>query len=424
MKMGRSLNIWLTQTGESFPLDDKNQKMRTGILADHLRSRGHSVLWWGSAFDHLSKRWVFKEDSDFVVRRGLRIKAIKGIGYRKNLSFLRFLDHRIIAWKFGTLARNESKPDIIIASTPSYDLAYEAVKFARSENIPVLVDIRDEWPDSFFNFPIFTRLPLWFQRIIRLAFYHEFSMIRKTMQMANGLTAMMDAFIRWGLKYAGRARTSRDKVFYIGSQRDSSSYEIPNKIHGYTLEGKFVVTFIGTFGIYNNPGILIDCAARVSDRNILFVLAGDGDLFNEMKKRGSSLPNVILPGWLNQEEIISLLRRSRIGACPATMIREAFPNKVFTYLSAGLPIVSAWRGELKEIIEKYHIGFYFPPNDVAALEGCIKELCNNSALYEEMATNARRVFSSMFDADNIYEEFCGHIENMAGNNYINSESCL
>lgn len=413
--MKNHLNIWLTQTGEPLPLDNGNQKMRTGLLADHLLSRGHSVLWWGSAFDHFSKRWVLKKDSDVVVKEGLRIKAIRGTGYRKNFSFLRLLDHRIIARKFRNLASKESRPDIIITSTPSYDFAFEAVKFAKNHNIPVLVDIRDEWPDSFFNYSSLKKLPLGLQKIIRLIFYNEFLMVRKTMQMADGLTAMMDSLISWGLKYAGRPRTPLDKVFYIGNKKNQPFNEKPNKVQEYGLEKKFVVTFVGTFGTFNNPGILIDCAAKLNDPNICFVLAGDGDLFNEMKKRASGLPNVILTGWLNQEEIHSLLRRSRIGACPTTMVRDAFPNKVFTYLSEGLPIVSAWTGEVKEILEKYRIGFYFPPNDVTTLLRCIKNLYEDSVLYNKMATNARRAFSDMFDADKIYEDFSEHIERFAGN---------
>ena len=49
------MNIWLIQTGEKLPLQNKERKLRTTLLADCLIKRGHSVLWWASAFDHFKK---------------------------------------------------------------------------------------------------------------------------------------------------------------------------------------------------------------------------------------------------------------------------------------------------------------------------------------------------------------------------------
>lgn len=41
----RSLNVWLVQTGEPLPLKGNVRKMRTGLIADKLLERGHSVYW-------------------------------------------------------------------------------------------------------------------------------------------------------------------------------------------------------------------------------------------------------------------------------------------------------------------------------------------------------------------------------------------
>jgi glycosyltransferase involved in cell wall biosynthesis len=139
-------------------------------------------------------------------------------------------------------------------------------------------------------------------------------------------------------------------------------------------------------------------------------MAGDGELFNEIKKKSKGLPNIFMPGWLNQAEISNLMQNSHVGVCLTTQVRDALPNKTFTYLSAGLPLISAFQGDSKKIIEKYQIGFYYPPNDVDALLECINKLYYDQYLYKKMSENARKVFDEMFDADKIYDEYAVHIE--------------
>jgi glycosyltransferase involved in cell wall biosynthesis len=174
-----------------------------------------------------------------------------------------------------------------------------------------------------------------------------------------------------------------------------------------------VVTFLGTFVRNNNPSILIECAQRLKDRSIVFVLGGDGELLTEMKKRAGGLPNVFFPGWLHEEDMRALLRCSHIGVCPTNQERDAFPNKAFAYLSAGLPILSAFRGELRDIIEKRQIGFYFSYDDVIALASSIARLDEDRTLYRKMAKNAKNVFDEMFNADTIYRNYADYIEMMS-----------
>jgi glycosyltransferase involved in cell wall biosynthesis len=400
------LNIWLIQIGEILPLDEKQRKMRTAFLVDKLVEKGHNVLWWTSAFDHFKKDWIFKKDTEVTLNSGLRLYALKGIGYKKNISLSRFIDHRIIAWKFKKIAPKMPKPDIIIASTPPYDLAYQAVKYAKRNKIPMIVDIRDEWPDIFLNF-----FPSKLQKIAKLFLFNDFRMIKKTMMEADALISMMNSLLNWGLKYANRKKRETDRVFYIGAKKVLNIKNVLNSELQSKLQNKFVISYISAFSNIYNPEILIDCAKKLkNNKNIIFVLAGDGPLYKYIKEKASNLANVVMLGWLNQNEISSILQYSKIGIVPTPFLIEAFPNKVFTYLSSGLPIISSLQGELKSIIEKYQIGFYYPPNDVEAFVNCILKLYNNPQLYKKMSENAKRIFDEMFDADKIYEEYANHIE--------------
>jgi len=402
------MHIWLIQTGEPLPLNSTAKKMRTALLADKLIARGHSVTWWASSFDHVKKNWVCEGDKEIEIKNGLKIIPLKGTGYKKNISLSRFIDHRIVAGKFRKTASATPKPDLIVTSMPPHDLAYEAVLFAKTNKIPVVVDIRDEWPDLFVNYA-----PAILQPLVRLFLINDFEMIKKAMQNADSLISMMDSLLKWGLNYAGRSKNQNDKIFYLGSKKINTDENMATLKFADELKDKFVITFIGTFVDNNDPSILIDCAKKLTDKNIHFVLAGDGELLREIKQKSANLNNVSFAGWLSEQEINVLLKYSNVGIAPTKQARNAFPNKVFSYFSAGIPVITAFEGDLKEIIEKSKAGIYYPPNNVEKLIEAINALHQNHDLYKLMSENVKNIFEELFDADKIYSEYANHLEKIA-----------
>jgi glycosyltransferase involved in cell wall biosynthesis len=411
MKSNDNLKIWVIQTGETLPFQKEARRMRTTILVDKMIERGHNVIWWTSAFDHFKKRWIFEKDTLFEMENGLKIFALKGLGYRKNISLSRFIDHRIVAWKFKNYASKMPPPDIILSATPPYDLAYQAVKYAQKKQIPIVIDVKDPWPDLFLE-----PLPKSFHPLMKFVLLREFNMSEYMLKNATSIVSMMESLLKWALQKAGRARTELDKVFYLGAPRPTPVDNLEKfSALSSMLKGKdyFVITFVGAFTFFNNPEVLVRCAKKLSHYNIHFIFGGDGPLFPQIKQEAAGLKNVTFTGWLTEQEINYILSLSHIGVVPSPIKREAFPNKVFTYLSMGLPILSAYEGELREIIEKHQIGFYYPPGDAGALSNCILKLYNDPELYHKMATNAKNLFDEKFDSDKICSEYVDYLEQVA-----------
>ncbi len=141
------MKVWLVTVGEPLPVDGDNPRlMRTGILSGLLAAGGHEVLWWTSAFDHVRKRHRCAGDAE-TAAFGYRIRMLHGGGYRKNVSVARFLDHRDVARKFRGFAGSEPRPDVILCSLPTVELCVEAVRYGGRERVPVVLDVRDLWPD-------------------------------------------------------------------------------------------------------------------------------------------------------------------------------------------------------------------------------------------------------------------------------------
>lgn len=408
------MKIWLIQIGEALPIQSGVRKLRTAYILDELVARGHSVVWWASSFDHFSKKWLYEKDIEIKIDDGVTYKLIKGCGYKRNISIRRVIDHRIIAKKFKRNVKCIEKPHFILVSMPSYDLSCQAVNFAKKNNIPVMVDVRDQWPDIFFD-----KIKYVPSKILRIIFHNEFKMIKRTMKGADSIVSMMDLLLNWALEYAGRKKTWKDEVFYLGYKRkkfiskDVKLIGLPKKD---IIKNKFIVLFVGTFSEYQNPIGLVECARMLkNDKNIHFVIAGDGMLMPQIKERSLSLDNVTLTGWINQEQIEYLLSFSNIGVCSSGKKAFFFPNKFFAYMSHGLPVLSAFEGELAEIINKHELGFNYKYNDFEKLAQDIVYLYSNKDRYQEMSNNAIIIFKKLFNADDVYKKYVDHIDKIVEN---------
>lgn len=411
------LNVWLIQIGEPIPIKKGIRKQRLSLLCEEVINKGHHVIRWGSAFDHITKKMIFETDTEIRIAQNYTIKFVKGLGYSKNISVRRWIDHFLIEEKILRMAQKSPKPDIILVATPPHSIAYKVVRYAKQRNIPVIIDIRDQWPEIFIE-----RLPEKLKKVGKYILFYEFYKLKKALFNADSVTAMMDELLQWGLKLSGKRNTSHNKVFYIGT-RIADEVNI-NDVNAdlmslfSDLSGKTVFTFVGTFGNFYNPAIIVDVAKileKEGRKDVIFILAGSGEHYDDVKKKAGDLGNISLTGWLQHEEIMALLKVSDVGICSLNEHRPCFPNKIFIYLSAQLPVISSTPGEFQRLMEKYQIGIYYEPCDVKGLYDAVTML-TNPLLLAELKRNVKNIFGELFDADKIYKEFAQHIEYVVANN--------
>ncbi len=216
-----------------------------------------------------------------------------------------------------------------------------------------------------------------------------------------------------------RVRTPADMVFPLGYQkikiRDYSKIECKFAGLKKILNEKFIVLYIGALsGKYHDPSILISAAKILRDTpGIHFIIGGDGELAPSLKKEAAALDNITFTGWLNHEEMEYFLSMAKVGMCPAVRTVNNTSNKIYAYLSAGLPIVSSFAGDAKKLVEERKAGFYCPPRDVESMLSGIRNLYRDKNMYNNMSEAALLSYKEMFDADKIYADYSDYIEAMA-----------
>jgi glycosyltransferase involved in cell wall biosynthesis len=403
------VKIWLIQTGEGLPLQPGIRKLRTAVLAEELARRGHEVLWWAGAFSHLKKEWVAKPEA-FSLQSGVDVRLLKGTGYRKNVSIVRFRDHRRVAAHFRSLLTQEAVPDAIVCALPPYDLARDVARYAKEKRIPLLMDARDAWPDVFVDVA-----PKFVRPMLRRILGSEFRMTSEAFSSADGITAMSADMLQWALDSAGRDRTDRDRVYHLGF-KTAPPETGPTPDWLVPIQDRWIVAFVGTFSRFHSPATLVAAARILAKRgrdDIAFVIGGaGGDMESQVTESARGAANVVMPGWLDQEAIQALLQRARLGIAPTSVEAKFFPNKVFLYFSHGLPVLSSFIGELRTVLNDGGLGAGFEMNDADQLADLIVRFKDQEEHYRAAASRVAEAFAARYNETTIYGKFADHIESL------------
>lgn len=404
--------VWVLKDGEILPIQECGRRMRTWLLADALLARGHRVTWWASTFSHQRKALLFDRDQMCDVQRHFTLRLLASGGYDRNVSLRRYLHHRRLGHRFLEVAQTLQPPDVIVCAFPVIDLAYYAARYATVLGIPLVIDVRDLWPDTFLG-----KLPAGSQWLGRLLFAKDFRRARYTCAAAGSLVSISQGCLDWALTKAGRPAGPTDRVFHTGYPDALTNAVLPRAPLRPEWFGKVLFTFVGSFGSSYNLRSICDvaeaCLANVDD-HVHFVLVGDGDQYADIARRAARLPNVTLTGWIDQEALKDLLDASDVGMAPLRSVRHALPNKPYEYFAAGLPILSSLEGEMEAIIDRHDVGSSYRDGDVGRLRELVLAFAADHARRGTCSRNARALYESRYRAEDIYAEYARHVEEVIG----------
>lgn len=404
--------IWLVKIGETLPIGTNQKRLlRTGLLAAILSKDGHEVTFWSSTFDHFNKKHHFSDDKDIITEDGYRLKLLNGKAYYKNVSIDRVINHTQIAKKFKEQIYKEvNKPDIIVCSYPTVELAYECVKYGKKLGIPVFLDIRDLWPDIFFQ----ELLPGPLKKIALAGFNKLFRKHSYALKNASGLIGITKNILLWGLNYANRDQGSSDHVFHLSYNRILSDCNqdalkrLEQKGIIFNTE-KIYVCLIGTISSFKfdfDPIIKAAELLQKNNSNVEFLICGDGENLFELKLKCAGLRNINFTGWIDHEEINCIMLKSSVGLAPyrnTFTYLTSIPSKISEYFSYGLTVLSGLGGDLKEYIEENNAGWYY--DSEKTLFNHLNTLAENKDMLDSFSANNIRLFEQNFKSSVVYDKF-------------------
>ncbi|MCK5535857.1 MAG: glycosyltransferase, partial [Bacteroidales bacterium] len=105
-------------------------------------------------------------------------------------------------------------------------------------------------------------------------------------------------------------------------------------------------------------------------------------------------------GFVNRVEASEILAKSKAGLVTffsAPNHIHARPNKMFEYMSAGLPIIASDFTDWKEIIEKHQVGICVNPESPIAIAEAVKKIFENEDLTTQFSKNGKKAINESFN---------------------------
>lgn len=403
------MKIWIVCVGEPLPTDGENTRLRRmGNLAKCISENGHTVEWFSASFNHYKKSQRFNENMDIKIDENYVMHIVYTNGYENNISFSRILHHKSAGKNIYKKMKELDKPDIIIASMEPLEVASAVTKYGTENSIPVIVDVRDLWPEIYFEV-----LP----RNLHFALkpYVSFcrSVLKNIMSNAYSIVGLSEGFLDYGLKFANRERRETDKVFPIAYP--NYNYEMYKGTFEENWEGygiskdDFIVVFFGNFGKQFDFESIIEASNILKyNSKIKFVLCGTGLQFEKVKSRVSK--NVIFPGWIEKNQILSLASNASIGLAPyinSINYTNNTPNKFGEYLSAGLPILVSVNGEMESLLRENECGYHYKTGKDLAEK--IEFYFEEKIKLREHSKRARQLYERQYNGDVAYKNILDHL---------------
>ena len=411
------MKIWLITIGEPLPTDQGSPRLlRTGIVAGLLRDQGHEVVWWTSRFDHQAKQIRAPVEGQACAALGYDLRLLAGGGYRSNVSWRRIRDHQQLAQAFSEQAPTLPAPDLVLCSYPTVGLCEAAVAYARPRGIPVVLDLRDLWPDIFVNL-----VPPALRRLARGLLAPMFRASRRACEGATALVGITEAFVDWGVDRAGRSRRPADRSFPLAYDFRAMPAEALQAARdkwtalGIAAGGK-TLCFFGTLGRQFDIPTVLQAARRLKDSDLRFVICGTGDRLAHYQQDAADLPNVLFAGWIDGVAIRALMERSLAGLAPYRNERSftmSIPNKAVEYMAGGLPVLTCLGGQLQTMLRQHGCGLFWNEGDAAGLADAINRLIGDPEARQRMADNAAFAYSENFVAQVVYGNLIDHLCSLA-----------
>ncbi len=284
--------------------------------------------------------------------------------------------------------------DVCVATSPS--LGAFAAGLAASRKGPVVAEVRDLWPESAVTVGV---VPAGHPAVA--AAYS----VEETMYESAAHVVALTPGIAANIRDRGLVRSGAISVLPNGWFPSAPTSEFLRRSirrqRGW--DDRFVVIYTGAHGRANDLGQLVTAAAQCPD-DVLFVLVGDGPTKRELRRRAGT--NVEFVDSVDHDELRGLLGAADAGAVCLQRnptFRTVYPNKLFDYMGAGLPVLCGVEGDAAELVERAECGLLVRPGDVQHWVAQLRELRRSDTA--SMGLRGRAFVSERFDRRAIAAEY-------------------
>jgi glycosyltransferase involved in cell wall biosynthesis len=358
----------------------------TGVVA-----AGYKNSW-------LSREWV---DGIRVLRVWTWLSPNKGFLGRT----INYLSYMLCATLCAMWVRNV---DAIVATSPQFFCGWAGVLCRWILRRPLLLEIRDIWPESIVTVGAMKRSPV--MRVLEALERRMYITAKQIVTVGDGYR---DQLIRRGVP--------EEKIAVVPNGVDVSQFvpkqparQVRSQWRG---DGRFVCAYIGTVGMAHGLEVIVRAARKLKEAgrdDVVFWVVGDGAERNRLENvcRAEALDQVVFTGLVPKSKIAEV-----IASCDACLVHlrktELFetviPSKIFEIMAMNVPIVMGVNGQAQRIVLSGRAGLAMTPETEESLLAGIDTIARDRASYSHGRDYVARHFDRNVLAMRLLDELAAMI---------------
>ncbi len=305
------------------------------------------------------------------------------------------------------------RPDVVIATSPQFFCGWAGVIVARMKRAPLVLEIRDLWPDSIRAVGAMrNRLLLRILELLERAMYRS---ARRIVTVGAGYRARILEKV-----------DLQDRISVVTNGVDLERF-VPHKPdrrlrRTWNLDGQFVCSYVGTIGMAHGLEVVLEAAKTLKNkdrRDIAFCLVGDGASrkpLEEQVERAGLNDMVVFAGRQPKERIPAILAAS--DAClihlkELGLFETVIPSKMFEIMAMNRPIIMGVRGEARDIVLEAGAGLVMKPGSAESLIRAVETLADRPDLASSLGRAARQYVAAHYNRDALAARYLKLLQRIA-----------
>jgi glycosyltransferase involved in cell wall biosynthesis len=381
-------------------------------FARQLVRRGHRVTIIASQVSYLTGQTVadggwLAHEVDEVGVEILRCRSYSGWHRSFLHRMLSFLSFMVVSFWAGLRV---TEVDLVWGTTPPIFQAVTARWIAGLKRKPFLLEVRDLWPSFAVAVGVLTN-PL----LIRLSEWLERGLYRRADRVVVNSPGFIENVISRGAQQVGVIPNGVDLTMFDRKVKDQTLRR------ELGLPGGFLVIYAGAHGMSNDLETALKAAELLqNEEDIQFVFLGDGKEKANLMSLAESmkLGNLHFLPSIPKDQIAAMLVQADAGLAILLAVdayKTTYPNKVFDYMAAGLPVVLAIDGVIRQVVEDAEAGLFAQPGDPEAIAEAVMRLAADPVFADKLGQAGRRCVEGDFDRQHLAAKMALIMEETAEN---------
>lgn len=293
--------------------------------------------------------------------------------------------------------------DIIIATSTPLTIAIPGILAKLFKNKIFIFEVRDLWPELPKAMGIIKNSILLF--LLSTFEYIAYKSADRIIALSDGMKL---GIIKRGI--------SDNKIKVVPNGCDIEFFNsVPFKRNS---NKNFIGIYAGAHGMANGLNFLIDVGLYLKNKgktNISILLIGDGSekAFLQERVKKEKIKNIVFKPFIPKKNIVRFFKDADVGLQILKNIPAFYngtsPNKFFDYLSAGLPVIINYPGEICNIIIKNNIGLAISSSEVVEFAEGLIYLSENKKILKDMSLRSKALASSDYKRKKLASEWCNWI---------------